>query len=208
MRPALCDEAQRLGRLLAGLVPGEAEVHGLLALMELQASRLRARTMSDGTPVLLADQDRRRWDRLLITRGLASLARAESLARPLGPYALQAAIAACHARAPSVDDTDWAAVVALYDALVALAGSPVVELNRAVAVSMAFGPAEALPLVEALATDKALARYHLLPAVRGDLLEKLGRLGEAGDAFERAASLTRNAREQALLRERAAACRR
>jgi predicted RNA polymerase sigma factor len=205
MRPALCDEAQRLGRLLAGLLPREAEVHGLLALMELQASRLRARTAPDGAPLLLTDQDRRRWDRLLITRGLASLAKAEAHARPLGPYALQAAIAACHARATSVADTDWARIVALYDALAALTGSPVVELNRAVAVSMAFGPAEALLLVDALADDKALARYHLLPAVRADLLLRLGRDDEARAELQRAADLATNVRERALLLARAAA---
>lgn len=206
LRPALCDEAMRLGRVLVGLVPDDAEAHGLLALMELQASRARARVGPDGAPVLLADQDRGRWDRLLITRGLAGLARAEALARPLGPYALQAAIAACHAAAARVEDTDWARIVALYDALVELTGSPVVELNRAVAVAMAFGPAEGLALVDDLAGEPALRDYHLVPAVRGDLLARLGRHAEARVAFERAAAMTANARERALLLGRAAAC--
>jgi RNA polymerase sigma-70 factor, ECF subfamily len=180
------------------------EAHGLLALMELQASRAKARVDPRGEPVLLADQDRTKWDRLLISRGLTALQRAEALERPLGPYTLQAAIAACHAVAPRLEDTDWNRVVALYDALVELTGSPVVELNRAVAVSMAFGPAEALPLVDELAEDPALRGYHLLPAVRADLLLKLGRHAEAKAELERAASLTTNARERALLLARAA----
>jgi RNA polymerase sigma-70 factor, ECF subfamily len=204
LRPALCEEALRLGRILVGLVPDEAEAHGLLALMELQASRAKARVDPRGEPVLLADQDRTKWDRLLISRGLTALQRAEALERPLGPYTLQAAIAACHAVAPRLEDTDWNRVVALYDALVELTGSPVVELNRAVAVSMAFGPAEALPLVDELAEDPALRGYHLLPAVRADLLLKLGRHAEAKAELERAASLTTNARERALLLARAA----
>jgi RNA polymerase sigma-70 factor, ECF subfamily len=206
LRPELCAEALRLARTLAALVPDDAEAHGLLALLELQASRTRARVGPDGEPVLLLDQDRARWDRLLIGRGLAALARAEALARPLGPYALQAAIAACHARARTAAETDWARIVALYDALAELSGSPVVELNRAVAVSMADGPAEALVLVDALAAEGALAGYHLLPAVRGDLLVKLGRLAEARAELERAAALTKNARERALLLARAARC--
>jgi RNA polymerase sigma factor (sigma-70 family) len=206
MRRELCEEALRLGRVLAGLVPDAAEVHGLVALMELQASRLRARLGPDGEPVLLLAQDRTRWDALLIRRGLAALARAGALARPLGPYALQAAIAACHARARTAEETDWARIVALYDALVELTQSPVVELNRAVAVSMAFGPAEALPLVDALADEPALRSYHLLPSVRGDLLVRLGRLPEARAELERAAALTHNARERDLLLARARAC--
>jgi RNA polymerase sigma factor (sigma-70 family) len=206
MRAELCEEALRLGRMLAALVPGEAEAHGLVALMELTASRARARVTPSGEPVLLLDQDRARWDQLLIRRGLAALARAESLARPLGPYALQAAIAACHARARAPGDTDWPRIVALYDALVELTRSPVVELNRAVAVSMAFGPEAGLELVDALAGDPALRDYHLLPSVRGDLLVKLGRLDEARVELERAASLARNAREKALLEARAQAC--
>lgn len=209
MRPALCDEALRLGRVLAALLPEDGEVQGLLALMEIQASRTAARTDGEGQPVLLLAQDRRRWDRLLIRRGLAALERAEALAARgdlgLGPYALQAAIAACHARAASADATDWPRIVALYDALAQRQPSPVVELNRAVAVGMAFGPAPALELVDALASHPALARYHLLPSVRGDLLAKLGRHAEARAAFERAAALTDNAREQRLLRDRAAA---
>jgi RNA polymerase sigma factor (sigma-70 family) len=206
MRTELCDEALRLGRILAGLVPDEAEVHGLVALMELQASRARARVDPSGEPILLLDQDRGRWDRLLIQRGLAALARAEALGRPLGPYALQAAIAACHARAPTGAETDWGKIVALYDALAQMTRSPVVELNRAVAVSMAFGPAAGLELVEALADHPALRSYHLLPSVRGDLLTKLGRIREARTEFERAASLAHNARERALLLARARAC--
>jgi RNA polymerase sigma-70 factor, ECF subfamily len=201
----LCEDALRLGRILAELVPGEAEVHGLVALMELQASRLRARVGPTGEPILLLDQDRSRWDRLLVRRGLAALARAEALSRPLGPYTLQAAIAACHARAPTGDETDWPMIVALYDALVELTRSPVVELNRAVAVSMAFGPAAGLELVDALAEEPALGSYHLLPSVRGDLLSKLGRHAEARTEFERAASLAQNARERKLLLGRAKA---
>ncbi|HET6396007.1 MAG TPA: RNA polymerase sigma factor [Pseudoxanthomonas sp.] len=206
MRPALCEEALRLGRVLAGLMPDEPEVHGLVALMEIQASRLHARTAADGSPILLPDQDRSRWDRLLIGRGLAALERAERLGGALGPYALQAAIAACHARAVTAADTDWPRIVALYDALARLMPSPVVELNRAVAVSMASGPAAALPLVDALAGEPKLAGYHLLPSVRGDLLFRLGRHDEARVEFERAAGMTANARERELLRARAARC--
>jgi RNA polymerase sigma factor (sigma-70 family) len=208
VRPALCDEAVRLGRVLAGLAPLESEVHGLVALMEIQASRLRARVGRDGEPVLLLDQDRTRWDPLLIRRGLSALARAEELAvdGALGPYALQAAIAACHARARTAGATDWGRIAALYDALAALVPSPVVELNRAVAVAMAFGPAAGLELADALVEDPALQTYHLLPSVRGDLLFKLGRRDEARAEFVRAAALTRNARERRLLEERAAAC--
>jgi RNA polymerase sigma factor (sigma-70 family) len=205
-RPALCEDALRLGRILAGLVPREAEVHGLVALMEIQASRLRARIGPSGEPVLLADQDRALWDRLLIGRGLAALARAEQLGGGRGRHALQAAIAACHARAPSAGETDWARIAALYQALGEVAPSPVVELNRAVAVAMAEGPAAALPLVEALAEEPSLRGYHLLPATRGDLLAKLGRLEEARGEFERAASMTRNERERRLLLDRAASC--
>ena len=203
VRPSLCDDALRLGRILVGLVPEEADVHGLVALMELQASRFRARVTADGEPILLLDQDRSRWDQLLIRRGLAALARAEAKTRPLGPYTLQAAIAACHARARTADATDWARIVALYDALVEVTNSPVVELNRAVAVGMAFGPAEGLELVDALADEPALQSYHLLPSVRGDLLFKLDRLAEARVEFERAAALTQNARERDLLLARA-----
>jgi RNA polymerase sigma factor (sigma-70 family) len=203
MRPALCDEAVRLGRVLAGLMPNEAEVHGLVALMELQASRTPARTDAQGRPVLLLDQDRSRWDALLIRRGLAALAHAETLGGARGPYALQAALAACHARAAHADATDWAQIVALYDALVQAAPSPIVELNRAVAVGMAFGPEAALEIVDALAAEPQLASYHWLPSVRGDLLAKLGRTGEARAEFERAAAMTRNARERGLLLERA-----
>ena len=206
IRPALCEEALRLGRILGGLAPQEPEVHGLVALMEIQASRLRARVGPAGEPILLFDQDRTRWDHLLIRRGLAALARAEKLGGALGPYTLQAAIAACHARARTPEETDWARIVALYDALAQLAPSPVVELNRAVAVAMAFGPAAGLELVDALASEPSLEGYHLLPSVRGDLLVKLGRSGEARAEFERAASLTHNARERTLLLERAAAC--
>jgi len=201
MRPALCEEALRLGRILAGLLPAESEVHGLVALMELQASRLRARTGPLGEPVLLLDQDRGRWDHVLIGRGLAALARVHAL----GPYGLQAAIAACHARARTPEETDWERIAALYDALAQIAPSPVVELNRAVAVAMAFGPAEGLALVDALAGERALEGYHLLPGVRGDLLVRLGRGAEARAEFERAAALTRNARERELLLGRAAA---
>jgi RNA polymerase sigma factor, sigma-70 family len=206
VRPALCEEALRLGRVLAGLMPREPEVHGLVALMEIQASRLHARTGPDGEPVLLLDQDRSRWDRLLIGRGLEALERARQLGGTLGPYALQAAIAACHARAPTAADTDWARIVALYDALVQLAPSPVVDLNRAVAVSMASGPEAALESVDALRDEPKLANYHLLPSVRGDLLFRLGRLDEARVEFERAAELAGNARERTLLLQRAAQC--
>jgi len=206
MRPALCEDALRLGRILAELVPKEAEVHGLVALMEIQASRSRARVGPSGEPVLLLEQDRARWDHVLIRRGVAALARAEELGGALGPYALQAAIAACHARARTPEETDWARIAALYDALARLAPSPVVDLNRAVAVAMAFGPAAGLELVDALHTEPSLEAYHLLPSVRGDLLVKLGRFEEARAEFERAASLTRNARERTLLLERAAAC--
>jgi len=205
VRPALCEDALRLGRILAELMPAEAEVHGLVALMEIQASRLRARVGPDGEPVLLLDQDRGRWDHLLIRRGLASLARAEALGGEPGPYTAQAAIAACHARARTAEDTDWTRIVTLYDALAAVAPSPIVELNRAVAVSMAFGPAIALELVDGLAGEKALRAYHLFSAVRADLLAKLGRTDEARTELERAASLTQNARERALLLERARA---
>jgi predicted RNA polymerase sigma factor len=207
MRPALCEEALRLGRVLAGLAPAEPEVHGLVALMEIQASRSRARTGPGGEPILLLDQDRGRWDHILIARGLAALARAERLGGRLGPYALQAAIAACHARARTAEETDWMRIAALYDALAQLAPSPVVELNRAVAVAMAFGPAAGLELADALTDETALASYHLLPSVRGDLLAKLGRVVEARAELERAAALTRNARERKLLLERAAALR-
>ena len=205
MRPALCEEALRLGRILAELALEEPEVHGIVALMEIQASRAAARIGPSGEPILLLDQDRSRWDHLLVRRGLAALARAEQLGGRLGPYALQAAIAACHARSRTAEETDWARIAALYDALAQIAPSPVVELNRAVAVAMAFGPAEGLALVDALACEPALKHYHLLPAVRGDLLVKLGRLDEARAEFERAASLTRNAREKKLLLDRAAA---
>jgi len=206
VRPGLCDEALRLGRILAELMPKEPEVHGLVALMEIQASRLRARIGPTGEPVLLLDQDRRRWDQLLIRRGLAALDRAQALGGSAGPYALQAAIAACHARARTAEETDWTLIAALYEALARLAPSPVVELNRAVALGMAYGPAAGLELVDALDEEQSLAGYHLLPSVRGDLLVKLGRLAEARTEFERAASLTRNARERKLLLDRAAAC--
>jgi len=203
MRPDLCEEALRLGRVLAGLMPGEPEVHGLVALMEIQASRMRARLGPRGEPVLLMEQNRALWDRLLIRRGLESLARAESLGGAPGPYRLQAAIAACHARAASVAATDWSRIEALYEALARAAPSPVVELNRAVAVAMSRGPAAGLELVDALSAGGALAHYHLLPSVRGDLLAKLGRHGEARVEFERAASLTQNERERTLLLDRA-----
>ena len=203
MRPALCAEALRLGRVVAGLMPDESEVLGLVALMEIQASRTAARTDAQGRAVLLMDQDRNRWDPLLIRRGLAALARAEALGGARGPYALQAALAACHARARQAEATDWAQIVALYDALVQVAPSPVVELNRAVAVGMAFGPDAGLELIDALAADAALANYHWLPSVRGDLLAKLGRIDEARAEFERAAGMTRNARERELLMARA-----
>jgi RNA polymerase sigma factor (sigma-70 family) len=205
-RPALCEEALRLGRILAELAPLEPEVHGLVALMEIQASRIRARVDAQGNPVLLLDQDRTRWDPLLIRRGLAALERAEALGGALGPYTLQAAIAACHARAPTAGDTDWLRIAALYDALAQLAPSPIVELNRAVAVAMAFGPAAGLEIVDRLRDEPALAGYHLLPSVRGDLLARLGRRDEARAEFLRAARLTRNAREQRLLEARAARC--
>jgi predicted RNA polymerase sigma factor len=206
MRPQLCEDALRLGRILAELMPSEPEVHGLVALMEIQASRSRARTAPDGSPILLLEQDRSRWDRLLIRRGLAALERAERLGGTQGPYALQAAIAACHARATSADETDWQRITALYFALSQLVPSPVVELNRAVAVAMAFGPAAGLALVDTLRGERALENYHLLPSVRGDLLSKLERYGEAREEFERAAAMTRNERERALLLERAADC--
>lgn len=202
-RPALCEDALRLGRILATLMPDEAEVHGLVALMELQASRLAARTDATGTPVLLLEQDRSRWDLLLIGRGLLALDRAQALGGPSGTYAVQAAIAACHARARTAEATDWGRIAALYDALSQLAPSPVVELNRAVALSMAFGPQAGLDLLDQLRDEPALARYHLLPTVRGDLLERLGRGDEARAEFLRAAALTANARERALLEARA-----
>ena len=204
LRPQLCAEALRLGRILAELMPAEPEVHGLVGLMEIQASRSSARVGPLGQPVLLFDQDRARWDQLLIRRGLAALARAEALGGAAGPYAVQAAIAACHARARTPGETDWGRMVALYDALARLTPSPIVELNRAVAVSMAFGPAAGLALVDTLTAEPSLKAYHLLPGVRGDLLAKLGRLDEARTEFERAASLTRNARERQLLLDRAA----
>ena len=206
IRPGLCEDALRLGRILAALMPREAEVHGLLALMELQASRLRARVGPRGEPVLLADQDRARWDHLLVQRGLAGLRRAEELHGALGPYTLQAAIAACHARARSLTETDWPRIVALYDGLAALTGSPVVELNRAVAVTMALGPEAGLEIVDSLADDPALRGYHPLPSVRGDVLVRLGRLAEAHEEFERAADLCDNERERELLLARAVAC--
>ncbi|HEX6506186.1 MAG TPA: DUF6596 domain-containing protein, partial [Chloroflexota bacterium] len=205
VRPALCEDALRLGRILAELLPEESEVHGLIALMEIQASRLRARIGPSGEPILLLDQDRGRWDYLLIGRGLAALDRAERLGGSLGPYALQAAIAACHARAHTPEETDWDLISALYDALGQLAPSPVVELNRAVALAMAFGPAVGLEVTDALMSEPSLETYHLLPSVRGDLLAKLGRCREAGEEFARAASLTRNIPERRLLLERAAA---
>jgi RNA polymerase sigma factor (sigma-70 family) len=206
VRPALCEEAIRLGRILAELAPIEPEVHGLVALMEIHGSRLRARVGPSGEPVLLLDQDRARWDWLLIRRGLAALERAERLGGAMGPYALQAAIAACHARAATAAETDWPRMVALYDALAELAPSPIVELNRAVAVGMAFGPAAGLDLVDTLVPEPSLKAYHLLPAVRGDLLRKVGRSEEARAEFERAASLTQNVRERELLLRRAAEC--
>ena len=204
MRPALCEEALRLGRMLAQLAPQQAEAQGLLALMEIQASRTAARTDATGRPVLLTDQDRSRWDRLLIRRGLDALARAEALAQPGGPYQLQAAIAACHARAAVAEDTDWARISALYATLMQVAPSPVIELNRAVAVAMHQGPAAGLAIVDALRDDKALRQYQWLPSVRGDLLDKLGRPAEARAEFEQAAALAGNQREKALLLERAA----
>jgi predicted RNA polymerase sigma factor len=205
MRPALCEEALRLGRILAELVPSEPEVHGLVALMEIQASRSRARVGPSGEPILLLQQNRAHWDQLLIRRGLAALERAERLGAGLGPYTLQAAIAACHARALAPEDTDWSRIVTLYNALAQLAPSPIVDLNRAVAVSMACGPQAGLELLDRLATEPSLRTYHLLPSVRGDLLAKLNRFNEARAEFERAASLTRNARERKLLLERALA---
>jgi len=203
MRPALCAEALRLGRVVAGLMPDESEVLGLVALMEIQASRTAARTDDEGRAVLLMDQDRSRWDPLLIRRGFAALARAEALGGARGPYALQAALAACHARARQAEQTDWAQIVALYDALAQVAPSPVVELNRAVAVGMAFGPEAGLEIIDALGADPALANYHWLPSVRGDLLARLGRPDAARAEFERAAGMTRNARERELLMARA-----
>jgi RNA polymerase sigma factor (sigma-70 family) len=206
LRPALCEDALRLGRILAECVSQEPEVHGLVALMEIQASRSRARVGASGEPILLLDQNRAQWDQLLIHRGLAALERAQQLGTAFGPYALQAAIAACHARALTPEDTEWQRMVALYDALAQLTPSPVVELNRAVAVAMAFGPQAALELVDALVSEQSLKNYHLLPSVRGDLLSKLGRFAEARVDFETAAELTRNAREQNLLLERARLC--
>jgi RNA polymerase sigma factor (sigma-70 family) len=208
MRPGLCEEAQRIGRILAELAPLEPEVHGLVALMEIQASRIRARLGPQGEPVLLMEQNRTLWDRLLIHRGLLALARGEALGEARGPYLLQAAIAACHARAATAADTDWVYITALYDELARLTPSPVVELNRAVAVAMAYGPAAGLELADQLAAQGSLESYHLLPSVRGDLLAKLGRYEEARGEFERAATLTHNARETRLLLDRAAACRR
>jgi RNA polymerase sigma-70 factor (ECF subfamily) len=206
MRPELCQDALRLGRILAGLVPEEPEVQGLVALMEIQASRSRARIGPSGEPILLLDQDRGRWDYILVRRGLAALARAEDLGGSLGPYTLQASIAACHARARTGEETDWRRIAALYDTLALISPSPIVDLNRAVAVGMAFGAAAGLELVDALTTEPSLKSYHLLPSVRGDLLAKLGRPDDAREEFERAASLTRNARERELLLSRAAAC--
>jgi RNA polymerase sigma factor (sigma-70 family) len=206
MRPGLCEDALRLGRILAELAPGEPEVHGLVALMELQASRTAARSGPGGEPILLLDQNRALWNQLLIGRGLAALARAEALGGADGPYVLQAAIAACHARAPTAAATDWTRIASLYQRLAAVVPSPVVELNRAVAVGMAEGPAAGLALVDALVSEPSLASYHLLPSVRGDLLAKLGRRAEARGELERAAALTHNARERALLLARAAAC--
>jgi RNA polymerase sigma factor (sigma-70 family) len=205
IRPALCEEALRLGRILAALAPAEPEAHGLIALLEIQASRTRARLGLGGEPVLLLEQDRSRWDLLLIGRGLEALERAERSRGPLGPYGLQAAIAACHARARTAEETDWVRIAALYDALAQLAPSPIVELNRAVALGMAFGPEAGLELLDTIAEEPALREYHLLPSVRGDLLDKLGRHAEAAAEFERAASLTENARERELLLRRAAA---
>lgn len=206
MRPALCEDALRLGRILAELVPNEAEVHGLVALMEIQASRSRARLGPQGEPILLLEQDRGRWDQLLIRRGFAALQRAEDLGGGLGPYALQAAIAACHARARTAAETDWKRIASLYDALAQLMPSPIVELNRAVALAMAFGPAAGLELVDTLGSEPSLKAYHLLPSVRGDFLFKLGRFAEAQAEFERAATLTQNVRERELLLDRARGC--
>ena len=206
MRPALCEEALRLGRVLVGLMPRESEVHGLVALMEIQASRSRSRVSASGEPILLLEQNRTQWDRLLIRRGFVALGHAEKLGGALGPYTLQAAIAACHARALAAEDTDWERIATLYGTLAQVAPSPIVELNRAVAVAMAFGPEEALELVDALRVEPALANYHLLPTVRGDLLVKLGRLDEARTEFTRAVSLTQNARERELLLRRVQTC--
>jgi predicted RNA polymerase sigma factor len=206
LRPELLEEALRLGRMLAALLPGEPEAHGLSALMELQASRARARVGPDGEPILLLDQDRSRWDWMLVGRGLAALERAYAAGGAVGTYTLQAAIAACHSRARAAEGTDWVSIVAIYDGLAQVAPSPVVELNRAVAVGMAFGPAQALRLVDDLADEPALSGYHLLPTVRGDLLEKLGRLADARAEFERALTLTQNARERSVLLERMAGC--
>jgi len=206
LRPALCEDALRLGRIVAEIVPKEPEVHGLVALMEIQASRSKARVGPSGEPILLLDQDRALWDQLLIRRGLAALERVEKLGGKLGPYVLQAAIAACHARAPVPEVTDWARIVSLYNALARMAPSPIVELNRAVAVAMASGPAAGLEIIDALTAEPSLERYHLLPSVRGDFLAKLGRMEEARAEFERAAALTRNARERELLLARAAVC--
>ena len=206
MRPSLCEDALRLGRILAGLMPNVAEVHGLVALMEIQASRIHARTGPKGEPILLLDQDLTRWDHVLIRRGLAALQRAEDLGGGLGPYALQAAIAACHVRARIAAETDWERIAALYDALAQLMPSPIVELNRAVAIAMAFGPAAGLELIDTLVSEPSLKSYHLLPSVRGDFLFKLGRFAEAQAEFQRAASLTRNAREREFLLSRARAC--
>jgi predicted RNA polymerase sigma factor len=205
LRPELVEDALRVGRILAQLMPGESEVHGLVALMELQASRMRARVSSSGDPILLLDQDRGRWNHLLIKRGLNALERAERLGGALGPYALQAAIAACHARSRIAEETDWARIAALYDALAQIHPSPIVELNRAVAVGMAFGPSAGLESVDTLVDEPALRSYHLLPSVRADLLQKLGRFQEAAAEFERAAALAQNSRDRKLLRERAAA---
>jgi predicted RNA polymerase sigma factor len=206
MRPGLCDEALRLGRIVVALVPNEPEVHGLVALMEIQASRARARVGPGGEPVLLADQNRAQWDQLLIRRGLAALERAETLGGAQGPYALQAAIAACHARARTAEETDWRRIADLYGELGLLMPSPVVELNRSVAVAMAFGPAAGLEIVDRLTSEPSLANYHLLPSVRGDFLKKLGRMEEAKAEFERAASLAQNERERKLLMDRAESC--
>jgi predicted RNA polymerase sigma factor len=206
MRPALCEDALRLGRILAELAPEEPEVHGLVALMEIQASRSRARVGPSGEPILLPEQNRARWDHLLIRRGLAALERAEKLGGARGRYALQAAIAACHARALTAEATDWARIVELYAELARIAPSPVVELNRAVAVAMAFGPAAGLELVDTLASEPSLQGYHLLPSVRGDFLRKLGRFDEARTEFGRAAALARNARERQMLLDRASSC--
>jgi predicted RNA polymerase sigma factor len=206
LRPGLCEEALRQGRILEALMPNEAEVHGLVALMEIQASRAQARVSASGEPILLLDQDRARWDRLLINRGLTALDRAEMLGGMRGSYAIQAAIAACHARARTSEETDWTRIAEWYGELTEVAPSPIVELNRAVAVGMALGPAAGLELVDPLASDPALENYHLLPSVRGDLLKKLGRMGEARAEFERAASMTRNVREKNLLLERARSC--